>query len=311
MKPMKQIKLMMAWVRLGRPLFLGGGFVLHGLGVVMAIYAGAGLNVAALLWGQLAITATQLMTHYANDYFDLQADRLNQTPTNWSGGSRVLPDGALPPSTALVTAVILAGVALAANFILSTVIRPGLGTFGLLFLAQFLAWFYSAPPLRLHSRGVGEVTTAVIVPLLTPLTGYYLQVGELALLPLLAVIPLCFYQAAMLLAIEFPDAAGDALAGKQTLVVRMGGERAARLYIGVLLAALAILPLVWLAGLPGLVTMAAGAWTPVVLWRVWQMVHVDWRKPERWNQLGFYSLVLLIGTAVSELVAFVLLIGLR
>ncbi len=308
---MKHIKRVMAWVQLGRPLFLGGGFVLHGLGVVMAIYAGAGLNVAALLWGQLAITATQLMTHYANDYFDLQADRLNQTPTNWSGGSRVLPDGMLPPRTALVTAMILAGVALGANVVLSTVIRPGLGTFALLFVAQFLAWFYSAPPLRLHSRGVGEVATAVIVPLLTPLTGYYLQAGELAILPFLAVIPLCFYQAAMLLAIEFPDAVGDALGGKHTLVVRLGAPAAARLYSAALLLALLILPPLWRAGLPLLVVLAAGVWFPLILWRVWRVYRGDWREPERWNQLGFYSIVLLMGIALAELATFVLLIGTR
>ena len=47
------------------------------------------------------MTAAQLMTHYANDYFDLEADRANRTPTRWSGGSRVLPAGVLPPRVAL------------------------------------------------------------------------------------------------------------------------------------------------------------------------------------------------------------------
>ena len=59
--------------------------------------AGAPFDAARFAWGQLVVTATQLMTHYANDYFDLEADRANRTPTRWSGGSRVLPDGVLPP----------------------------------------------------------------------------------------------------------------------------------------------------------------------------------------------------------------------
>jgi len=62
------------FIRLGRPIFLGGGFMLFGLGAVMAWYSGARMNLATLLGGQIAVTAIQLMTHYSNEYFDLAAD---------------------------------------------------------------------------------------------------------------------------------------------------------------------------------------------------------------------------------------------
>ena len=84
---------MLAFIKLGRPLFLGGGFVMYGLGAALAAYAGARIDWALYAWGQLAVTATQLMTHYSNDYFDVAADRANRTPTRWSGGSRVLAEG--------------------------------------------------------------------------------------------------------------------------------------------------------------------------------------------------------------------------
>lgn len=48
----------LTFIRLGRPHFLAGGFLLHGLGVVIALYTGVPLNLPALLWGQVAITAT-------------------------------------------------------------------------------------------------------------------------------------------------------------------------------------------------------------------------------------------------------------
>ncbi len=80
------VRRLIAVLRLGRPLFLGGGFVFHALGVALAFYSGAHLNLPALIWGQVAISALQLMTHYSNDYFDLEIDRANQTPSNWSGG---------------------------------------------------------------------------------------------------------------------------------------------------------------------------------------------------------------------------------
>ena len=44
-------------IRLARPLFLIGGFVFYGLGVAIARYEGVALHGAALLWGQLAVTA--------------------------------------------------------------------------------------------------------------------------------------------------------------------------------------------------------------------------------------------------------------
>ena len=287
-----------------------GGFLLHALGVMMAVYTGAPLDLAALFWGQVVITATQLMTHYANDYFDLDADRKNQTPTNWSGGSRVLVEARLPARAALYSALVLAGIAFAANLVLSMIVRPGLTTFLLLLAAQALAWFYSAPPIRLHSRGIGEATTMLVVTVFTPLTGYYLQAGRLDWLPLLAAAPLCCFQFAMLLAIEFPDEAGDRQAGKRTLVVRRGARAAARYYAALVLLAYGLLPVLVVLGLPLLVAAAVGALAPLGLWQVWRIVRGDWQIPARWNRLAFYTIVLLMTSAAAELAAFTLLTGL-
>jgi 1,4-dihydroxy-2-naphthoate octaprenyltransferase len=307
---MISVRRLWLFIRLGRFPFLVGGFVLHGLGVAAALYSGARLDVSALVWGQVAITATQLMTHYANDYFDLAADQANTTPTNWSGGSRVLPDGGLSPQTALITALVLALLTIVATLVLALVVRPGLFTFALLLLALALAWFYSAPPLQFHSRGVGEFTTAMLVPGLTPLVGYYLQAGRLTLLPILAVIPLCCLQFAMLLAIEFPDELGDRAVGKNTLVVRVGAMRAAQLYNVLLIAAYALLPVLVMAGLPFAVGLAVCASLPLAVWQGWQVRRGAWADPAQWNRLAFMSIVLLIGTAAAELSAFVGL-GLR
>lgn len=307
---MRYFLTLLALLQLGRVHFLLGGFVLHALGVFMALYAGADFSFTALLWGQVAITSTQLMTHYANDYFDLEADIANQTPTNWSGGSRVLVTSRLDAVIALRIALIFAVTAFAANLVLSLWVRPGLMTFALLILAQALAWFYSAPPLRLHSRGLGEATTAVIVPLLTPLVGYMLQAGQITLLPLLAATPLCCLQMAMLLSIEFPDAEGDHQVGKQTLIVRLGAAAASRLYIALIAAAYLMLPLLVTAGLPPLVVLFNLIPLPFALFQIWHTVRGDWRIPSRWNLFAFYSIVLLMATSAAELAAFMLLVGL-
>jgi 1,4-dihydroxy-2-naphthoate octaprenyltransferase len=298
-----------AFIRLGRFHFLAGGFVLHGLGVSAALYHGAALDIPALLWGQIAITATQLMTHYANDYFDLEADRANPTPTRWSGGSRVLPERDLPPCVALMTALALALVVLTAAMVLALAVRPGIFTLVLIVLCLLLAWGYSAPPLQLHSRGLGELTAAFLVPGLTPFVGFYLQTGRLSLLPVLAAAPLLCLQFAMLLAIEFPDEAGDSAVGKRTLVVRLGAASAARLWIAALLAAYLLLPLLILVGLPLPVAVAAGMSLPLALWQAWRISRGVWANPARWSSLALWSIVLLMGTAAAQLAAFLALVG--
>lgn len=306
---LQAINRIIALVQLGRIQFLLGGVVLHLLGVFIALYEGFNISVSVLLWGQVAITATQLMTHYCNDYFDLEADRHNQTPTNWSGGSRVLVEEKVSPRAALVVALTLASVALSANLALSLFVVPGAGTFVLLATAQLLAWFYSAPPLRLHSRGLGELASTFVVTFLTPLTGYYLHAESLNWLPVLAALPLCCFQFAMLLAVHFPDADGDRMVNKQTLVVRFGPQKAALLYVGVVVLAYLSLPILMLAGLPPLAAAGIGLLAPLALWQLWRIAREDYANPKRWNHLAFYTIVLLMASSVAQLGAFILLLG--
>lgn len=293
------------FLRLGRPLFLAGGFLLHGLGAVIALYDGARLDWSIFFWGQVAVTATQWMVHYANDYFDLAADRANPTPTQWSGGSRVLLEGRVAPRLALGAALILAAVALLAALILALSLQAGPLTLPLLLLALALAWSYSAPPLRLHSRGVGEVAVALLVPGLTVLVGYYLQAGRLTLLPFLAAAPLVLFQFVMLLAIEIPDADGDAAAGKATLVVRVGREWASYLMLLILALAYLLLLPITAAGLPERVSLLVALFTlPLSLWFSSRVRMRDWDDPRWWNWFGFFGVALLVGAAAIELVAF-------
>ncbi len=301
---MSTLRSLYYFVRLGRPLFLAGGFVFHALGVSAARFHGVALNWPALLWGQAAITATQLMTHYRNDYFDLEADRANRSYTYWSGGSRVLPDGLLPPRVALAAALALAAVALTAVAVLGLFIQPAPWTLLLPLLSLLLAWGYSAPPLRLNARGAGELTVAVIVPVLTPLVGYTLQTGSPGGLPLLAAFPLACLQVCMVLSVHLPDAAGDRAVDKRTLVVRLGPAGAARLYLGCLALAYGVLPFLAALGLPKLVALAVMLPLPVALWQAYRMGRGAWADPAAWNSLAFWSIGLLVLSCALEALAF-------
>lgn len=283
-----------ALIRLGRPLFLGGGFILYALGAVISQghpVAGGSIDVARYVIGQCAVTAFQLMTHYANDYFDYEADQANQTPTKWSGGSRVLPAGELPRHVALVAAIVLAGLGLVATAVLGS---------KLLVVILVLAWIYSAPPLRLCARGLGELDTAIVVTVLVPFLAFQLQDGEATRMLALTIAPLAMLQFAMLLAIEFPDAAGDAMTGKRTLVVRLGAKTAAWLYVAITLLAFVWPAIAYTCGLPGPVAMLMTVPAPIAIWRIVRIAeHAERAAFER---LTFWAVFLLVSTSGLALV---------
>jgi 1,4-dihydroxy-2-naphthoate polyprenyltransferase len=213
-----------ALVRLARPVFLAGGFAGFGLGAAVAHYDGFAFNWSCYLWGQLIVTSFQLMVHFANDYFDQATDVL-ATRTPWSGGSGVLPEGALPPWVALLAARVCAGIGLLVT------LRAALGGDTVVaFVALAIvagAWAYSAPPVRLLARGLGELDTIVVVAVLVPLLGYASLAHALDAHVLIATLPGACAMFAMMLSVEIPDAVADAASGKRTLVVRWGEASAA------------------------------------------------------------------------------------
>jgi len=293
------VRRLVAFLELGRPLFLAGGFVLFGLGAAIAAATGHAIDWRRYLLGQAAVTAFQSMTHYANDYFDFDADRANTTATRWSGGSRVLPDGDLPRGVALAAALVLATIGIAVGGVLA--VDAGVLAAPTLALVLVLAWSYSAPPMRLCARGLGELDTAVVVTVLVPWLGFYLQAPDLrggGLLALSIVSP-ALLQVAMLVAVEFPDAAADAATDKRTLVVRLGPARAANLYATLVALAYAWLPIAWLAGLPAHVVLAAAIPVPIAAWRIAAIAdHADRSAHER---LTFFAVFLLVTTSAATL----------
>lgn len=245
-----------ALVRLGRPHFLAGGFIAFALGAAVARFEGFALTFAAYAAAQAAITAFQLMVHYANDYYDRAGDAF-ATPTLFSGGSGVLVAGHLPPRVALAAAAVCAavGTALAAGLALGGAHALAATTM----LIGILAWAYSAPPFRLLARGLGELDTVAVVALLVPLAGYATFAHTLGARAVLATLPGAFAMFAMMLCVELPDADADAASGKRNLVVRWGARRALAVACAAAAAAVTALGAVLVAAFGIATALAAGA----------------------------------------------------
>lgn len=289
-------------IRLGRPKFLLGGFALYGLGVLCSLAIGEPFSLGVFLWGQLAVTAIQLTTHYSNEYFDYHADLANRTPTRWSGGSRVLVHAEVPRIAALFAATFCALCACLATGLLVLIFGvSALVALPLLGMMLLLSWSYSSPPLRLHSRGFGEPTVAIVVPFLTPLSGFLLQAERLHLLPVLFTLPLVALQLNMLFTLQFPDERGDQSVGKRTWVTLFGPDRIA--WLSSVLIAIAFSFSFLIAGrlLPRLTGWAWLLLMPLGIFQLVRLLKGDWRRQEAWESLAFGSVALFFLATVADL----------
>jgi 1,4-dihydroxy-2-naphthoate octaprenyltransferase len=174
----------------------------------------------------LAILATMALhsgSNLANDYFDHTSrnDWLNKNPTPFSGGSRYIQQGTLSPKAILLLALLAltAGAAIGIVIVLLTrsVFILILGLIGLLG-----GFFYTASPVRLGYRSVGEPVIALLFGLLPVYGSYYLQTKTIDIIPLLPAVIVGILIFLVILINEFPDVAADAAVNKRTLVVRFG-----------------------------------------------------------------------------------------
>lgn len=293
------------FLRLTRPLFLFGGANLYAIGVFIALADGYKIDLVHLLAGQAMVTAIQLMTHYANEFYDQETDRLNTERTWFSGGSGVLVNGDIHPRAALYAALGCATAALVIILYGFTWSVPFalLGT-----VAMALAWSYSGPPLRLVAKGTGELVASIVVAGMVPVVGYVtLSGGPIGAGVLAATLPLVLIHFAMLITFAIPDTRADAAVGKRTAAVRLGPIRTAVVHNLLLLLAFCVI-LLWIAqGRPGMQWLWLAL--PVAVWQAAAVARAAVRRPPhyRWLTMGavglfaFTALLWLAGTAAPLL----------
>jgi 1,4-dihydroxy-2-naphthoate polyprenyltransferase len=201
------------------------------LGVAVAALRGPwSLALAALTF--LGAALIHLGLNVANDVFDTMsgADAANTTPTQFSGGSRVIHYGLVSPrGMALLSAgFYLGGMAIGVYLAVTRGFWPLiiLGAVGVL-----ISVIYTAPPFRLVHRGVGEFAVALGFGPIVVLGAYFVQAQRFSFEAAYVSVPVAILIALVLYLNEVPDRAGDAAAGKRTLPVRLSKEAVIRGYV--------------------------------------------------------------------------------
>jgi len=244
--------------------FLSATFVPVLLGIAAAAYAGSFDWWLALLT-VVGAAAIHIGLNVANDVFDTLsgADDLNVNPTQYSGGSRVIQYGLVTlrqMSTISITAYVVGG-AIGIYLVIS---RGSIELLAIGIAGVLLSVFYTAPPLRLVHRGLGELTTALGFGPIMVMGAYVVQTKELAWEPLVASIPVAIFVALILYVNEIPDRGADAAAGKRTLVVRWNDRLVTSAFLVAALAAFAVVAIGAITGVLPRPTLLALLALPLV-----------------------------------------------
>ena len=252
-----------------RPAFLSITLAGCLLGFATALAGGVSFRWSLALVTLLLALLAHAAINVLNDYFD----HLNGTDARntqrifpFTGGSRFIQNGVLTPRQVLRLAGVLFSLTITGGLWLLGVAGMGLFWIGLAGLA--IGWAYSAQPLQLNSRGLGELCVAAGFLLIVAGTDY-VQRGDFAVLPWLAGVPYALLVTNILFINQFPDREADRASGKLHWVARLQPDIAARGYgLILLLVTLALLGGFLLGALPLAAVAGLLALLPAVMaWR--------------------------------------------
>ena len=196
------------------------------------------------LGGMVAFHAA---TNVLNDFFDVRhgVDRGGAPTTKY----RLHPAafGQAPLSTILGLSLALYALTLAAGVYLALVSSA----FVVLVIAAGIAGsvLYTADPVVLKARALGEATVFIMWGLLIPVGAFMVQTGYFSWTPLVAAIPIGIFVALVLLANNIRDIGYDGTVNTRTLAVVLGKVKASELYSTLLGGAYALVLVGILAGL--------------------------------------------------------------
>ena len=212
-------------------------------GPVVAWRAAAALVVALAL---------QVGVNYANDYSD--GLRGADTPERL-GPVRLTATGLAAPAAVRRAAAIAFAVAALAGLALAVAVDLRLLLVGV--AAIVAAVLYTGGPRPYGYAGFGELAVLAFFGVVATCGSAYVQLERVPAAAAAASVTVGLGAVAILLANNVRDIDGDRLAGKRTLAVRLGRDRARGLFTAVVAAMFASVALLGLARPPVLVALAA------------------------------------------------------
>ena len=213
------------WLRVIRVRFLLASVIAVSVGLALNWWQNSSVEPLDAVLTFAGVMALHASVDLLNDFWDFKRGiDTKTTRTKMSGGTGVLPEGLLKPSSVYRAGVafLIIGSVIGGYF----VITDGITIAVILGFAILSIYFYST---KIVDSGLGEFFVAVKGCMIVIGT-FFIQSGEISVESILAGIVVGSLSSLVLFIASFPDHDADKSKGRKTLVIVAGKENAAKLF---------------------------------------------------------------------------------
>lgn len=273
----------------------------YALGISLVHYLGGDLDIVNLVLGCLMCLLIYELPNFLNAYFDHPESY--QSTLNVNDPYREFLLGIKRPLLLQYSLLILtAGATLTAVLIVQKALN------GAAILLLGIAWlvylFIAIPPLRLGKNGYGELIEALFIANFVPSIAFALQGKELPFLLVELTLPLTLIYLAAKIAFSIKEYGFDSMHGRQSLVIRMGWQKAVVLHNILILASFLLLGIFALLGLPWSLTWPILLALPVGGLQVLQMQRISEGEKPKWTLVRWLAMGLFLLMVYFEVISF-------
>ncbi len=219
------ILMLSVWFRVIRIRFLLASVIAVSVGLAINWWQNSSIDFLDALLTFAGVMALHASVDLLNDFWDFKRGIDTKTKrTKMSGGTGVLPEGLLKPSSVYRAGIIflIIGSLIGGYF----VITDGILIAIILGFAILSIYFYST---KIVDSGLGEFFVAVKGSMIVIGT-FFIQSGEINIESILGGIVVGSLSALVLFIASFPDHDVDKSKGRKTLVIAVGKEKASKLF---------------------------------------------------------------------------------
>jgi len=213
------------WFRVIRVRFLLASVIAVSTALSMNWWLNSSIDILDAILTFAGVMALHASVDLLNDYWDFKRGIDTVTKrTKMSGGTGVLPEGLLKPSTVyrVGVAFLIIGSLIGSYF----VITDGIIVAIILGFAILSIYFYST---KIVDSGLGEFFVAVKGSMIVIGT-FFIQSGQITLESIFAGIVIGTLSSMVLFIASFPDHDADKSKGRKTLVISVGKQKASKLF---------------------------------------------------------------------------------
>jgi len=253
------------WLRVIRVRFLLASIIAVSVGMALHWSQNGSIDYLDLILTFAGVMALHASVDLLNDYWDFKRGiDTKTTRTKMSGGTGVLPEGLLKPSSVYRAGIafLIIGALIGSYFVMTHGILIAI----ILGFAILSIYFYST---KIVDSGLGEFFVAVKGSMIVIGT-FFIQSGEVNIESILAGIVIGTLSSLVLFIASFPDHDADKSKGRKTLVIVVGKKKAIKLFwifplisyvvilIGVSVSLFPVLSLITLLSFPLIIKSGLG-----------------------------------------------------